>query len=522
MSLVSIEFDPPGYTPAEQFDFLGLKAAEALAGLFPGVRVILRYKKAEEDPHIPGVTKVEHQLLHEPGIVGDSFEPVLGHRGWWRQLTLLMNEENRHFLGIGSDDLVPIISVPPLSPGHGWAPSGTKTFRRNMPLELKYALSISEDVARAWSMHVEPNALAETKTALATQLPLWIVSHIAADKCYGFGTCGSGQRKHDRLAQTVTETIAYLESLACSRVEHQELSHGVIIAPSSKTNKALKTGAYPDDFRRLKRTPLLVDGVHSALWISPGGDPIQWITAESLRKARKCPAIARNPFGPLSLLAVASKSLRGIALGLSPDGSIVIFAKGRPLFVRRSGTWRGMMWSTVRETIDKKYGEIGTVIFDAALLLATTGHGGVIGIVASPPDGLHEKDRVDIAREKVYSFDPELLYSLTTDEYVVAQLPRELKGTHPEWLFHALLPDDQVTSLGCSMVATIAAIDGATVIDKNGKILAYGAVIPSHPCRSEGARSAAARELSEHGFVVKVSADGPITLYEGGMQLLEV
>lgn len=520
MAGITIEFDPPGYRPTEEFDFLGRKAAEVLADLFPGVQVVLRYKQ-ETPANIPGVTVVEHSPSAGPEIVGESFEPVLGQHKWWRQLTLMMAEESRKFLGVGSHKALPVILVPPLSvSSDGMA--GSKSFPTDIPPELKYAFSIAEDVSRAWAMHVWQDALPETRLAFASKLPLWIVAHIAADQCYSFASYGSKKGKHDILAQAVAHVVEYLENLVSTRVEHQELSHGVVIAPPSRTNKPLKLGTYPDDFHNLKRTPLLADGVHAALWISPRREPIGWITAESLQKTRKRSALARNPFGPLSFLAVASELLNGLALGLRTDGSIVIFAKGRPLFVKRSGRWRGMLWSSAREAICKEYGEVGAVIFNAALILSTTGHGGVLGIVENIPDGLEKKDLVDIARKEASSITPELMYHVKTNESVAAELPRAIEGMHPEWLFHTLLPSDQASSLGSSMIAMLAAIDGATIISKDGRLLAYGAVIPSRPSKAEGARSAAARELSNVGFVIKVSADGPIALYDAGKQILEL
>jgi DNA integrity scanning protein DisA with diadenylate cyclase activity len=71
------------------------------------------------------------------------------------------------------------------------------------------------------------------------------------------------------------------------------------------------------------------------------------------------------------------------------------------------------------------------------------------------------------------------------------------------------------------MLAMLASIDGATLINRKGRLLAYGAIISSRPRGSEGARSAAALELSNKGFVIKVSADGPIALYEGGKEIVE-
>lgn len=470
MGMIRIEF-PKDYELTSDFDFLGRVSAQVLADLVPGIEVMLKYMRATEEPNSPFLRITSPNW--PPNILGGSFMHVPGHPEWYRQLILIMSDESKTFLEV---------DIP----------------------ELKHARAISEDVSRAWAMHTDLQALPEIKAALAAQLPLWIVAHIAAEQYYSFGTYGSGKGLHDPMTQTVVSTLRYFESLASARVEHEKLSHGVVIASPSRKSKPLRFGKYPDDFLRLKRTPLLADGVRAALWISPSKEPIGWISAESLQKDRKRSSTVRNPFGSLNFLAEASKSLRGLALALRADGSIVIFARGRPLFVRRAGRWKGMLWKPVAKAIGRKYGNVGAMMFDAALILATTGYGGILGILESPPSGLDKKDRVDIARKEAFQ------------NGVSVSIP------FPEWLFHALLPTDKTLLLGAETVAMLAAIDGATVIDKKGNLLAYGAVVPSRPSGSEGARSAAARELSNKGFVIRVSADGPIALYTNGKQILEV
>jgi DNA integrity scanning protein DisA with diadenylate cyclase activity len=63
----------------------------------------------------------------------------------------------------------------------------------------------------------------------------------------------------------------------------------------------------------------------------------------------------------------------------------------------------------------------------------------------------------------------------------------------------------------------LAGLDGATVVDREGRLLAYGAVVTSTDSQHEGARTAAARTLSETALVVlKVSVDGDITVFRQG------
>ncbi len=508
--MLTIEYDGSDSPPNAYFDFLTVTAAQTLNQLLPGIHVSLKYTKAKEGPHLPDIARVGHQLSYTPDTIGESVEPVLRERGWWRQITLRMPDNSREFLVNDPGPLTPIFLVPQLSRGHGATHHGVKSFRANMPRELRYALSIAEDVSRAWTIHSDPTALPELKEALAAQLPLYIVAHIAAEHCFTFNCFGTGRGRHDSLAHTVAKTIGYLDALASSRVEHRSLSHGVVVAPGPRRSPSI--GRYPDDFWSLKRTSLLASGDASILWISPQGEPVKWIHAGS-RSDPTSRRFRRETFGPLAFVGGVSRALRGIGIALRTDGSIAIFARGRPIFVRRTGRWRGMMWALVRNAIRKRFGAVGLVAFDAAVLLSTNGEGGLLAVVDQIPNDLHDKDRVDLAQKAA---------SVPRSRGRSQRNKPASRLQYPEWLFHVLLPPrGSVVAMGAATLATLAAIDGATVIHKDGALFAYGAVVPSSPSGSEGARTAAGKKLSQHGFVLKVSADGPISVYESGAQLFE-
>ncbi|MDQ1565690.1 MAG: hypothetical protein QOF96_570, partial [Actinomycetota bacterium] len=67
------------------------------------------------------------------------------------------------------------------------------------------------------------------------------------------------------------------------------------------------------------------------------------------------------------------------------------------------------------------------------------------------------------------------------------------------------------------ILARLAALDGATILSRDGRLLAYGAIVASSDSQHEGARTAAATTLSQSAeIVLKVSADGDITVLRAG------
>jgi predicted aconitase with swiveling domain len=79
-----------------------------------------------------------------------------------------------------------------------------------------------------------------------------------------------------------------------------------------------------------------------------------------------------------------------------------------------------------------------------------------------------------------------------------------------------------VTELSPTVLETIARIDGSIVLDRDGNLLAFGAILRHSPVVAmpdevaEGSRTAAAIAASQFGIVLKVSGDGRLSFYKSG------
>lgn len=63
--------------------------------------------------------------------------------------------------------------------------------------------------------------------------------------------------------------------------------------------------------------------------------------------------------------------------------------------------------------------------------------------------------------------------------------------------------------LRCELIS----LDGACILNKQGKICSCGAIIKNDSGSSGGGRGAASKKLSAYGFSIKISTDGYIELY---------
>lgn len=66
------------------------------------------------------------------------------------------------------------------------------------------------------------------------------------------------------------------------------------------------------------------------------------------------------------------------------------------------------------------------------------------------------------------------------------------------------------------VIADLAGLDGALVVDRSGKVLAFGAMTKSAHSSQQGARTRAAIGASREGVVIKVSSDGNIDFVRDG------
>jgi hypothetical protein len=465
---IHVRLEPEHAGHAEELDPYGLRALATLADLLPSHDLSVRYELR------PGPITVRRR---DSKLLIAQHRPLTHHPDWFRSTELRIDETAQRLFGIAAEDML------------------------DGPLQFLFA--ICSDISDRWGDALGLRVPEEIGRSLLDRIPDWIVAHLAAEHIYSFESYGLRSNKHDELAATIVAAMTYMEHLASSRVENQLLTHGIVIA-KYRGGARRSPARYPRDFQSLKRTPLLSDGFETLLWLSPNGSPVQLLSQNRLerlqgsRESRRQHATDR--VGTWELAAQASAVLRGVSLLLLANGTLLVFADGRPLFMRRSGRWRGLVWIPLRDAMVRRFGPVGGAVFDAAVTVSASGHGCILGLVTSAPHGLLNKDRVDLARASRPG---------ATREYA-------------EWSIHALLATDQVLELGSRHLAQLAAIDGATIVQrKTGRLVAYGAVVPNKPGSSEGSRTAAARTLSEAAFVIKVSADGPMTVLERGRSLLE-
>ena len=299
-------------------------------------------------------------------------------------------------------------------------------------------------------------------------------------------------------AWLLAEVLEYLIELSGTRVESHSVTHGVVITDAIEDVPRLSV-PYPGGLRGAKRSPLLFDGQRSVLVVDRQGrarTELQRHRLDRLLPGGVRWGVDESTFVDSgSLVALATRRLGGIGFFLREDRSIWTFVDGTPLVIRRGEHWTAFpLWLAAAMGDAIGGGAAVDLVVQAALMISVQPSGAILGIVGEPGDldgTVEPKDRFDL-RDQV---DPEAM--------------------RPETKLHHLIDAGEMDA---QTLARLAALDGATIVDRDGRLLAYGAIVTSADSQHEGARTAAARTLSMTSLaVLKVSEDGEITVFRDGV-----
>jgi hypothetical protein len=316
-------------------------------------------------------------------------------------------------------------------------------------------------------------------------------------------------------SERVAEVLEMLRVAALSSYENQPISTGVLLLEGDED----PVGAYPKKERdwphytgamtSIKSFFRLADGIRTLFLVARDGrlldivDIGRW-SAESAGGLDFDTPCARN----YSPHARATRGARHVCIVLSPSREIKVFAEGAQVFTFRNADWHLLDLQSKFVMWEAAVGNpaLARRLFQTALDLSDAREGALLVVLRKPLDSLNElvspHDRLDME-----------LVGETSD-------PDTPSRRH---LLH-IIAGRSVTELDPSVLDALATLDGAVVTERNGHLLAVGAILrhPQTAIRAagdgvtEGARTTAAAAASRFGPVLKVSEDGMITFFDDG------
>jgi hypothetical protein len=315
---------------------------------------------------------------------------------------------------------------------------------------------------------------------------------------------GPDRTRADRLATC----IEVLRVAALSSYENRPISSGVLCLDDAAGQAGHAAARiYGQPLTAVKSFYRLCDGLSTVFLVSDEGLLLDVVDISHRAQQIHPLTLATSPC-PTAYRphAAATVGTRDTVIVLSPSHEIKVFAEGAHVFTFRNAEWHLL-------DIEAKYAEwlqavgvraIAEKLFQCALDMADARQGALFVVLREPATSVAQLvahvDRLDIST------------STRAAEGAAHANRRPLQY---------LMRGRHVGDIDDSVLRGLASLDGATVVDGAGRLIAAGAILMHPPEEigyawvSEGARTTAALAASRYGPVLKVSADGVITCYDG-------
>jgi hypothetical protein len=178
-----------------------------------------------------------------------------------------------------------------------------------------------------------------------------------------------------------------------------------------------------------------------------------------------------------------------VGLSLTRSGEIYLIAGGQLQYARRNSRWRGFPLAMLLgsgwfgSSQRKLKPDLKRKVLASLLDASAAHHGACVGIIQN--DRIEDALATLVAKDDVWN-ETNIRQSLFNQSHFVALSRRQR--------------------------LELLSMDGATLLDQHGRLLAAGAIL-NVSGGGGGGRTAAAKALSRYGIGIKVSQDGPVKAY---------
>jgi len=321
--------------------------------------------------------------------------------------------------------------------------------------------------------------------------------------------------------------IEALRIAALSTYENRRVSTGALLLGQEENAPGmagLTRGGSPAFTARLttiKGFHHLCDGVRTLFLVDRNGDLVRLVDiavwADQTQGAEPlehpCPRLYASH-------AKATRTGGHVIAVLTPAQEIKIFARGVMMFSFSDARWRLLnipsKFALWREAVGQTgWPALAEALFQAALNLAEARMGALLVVVRDPASAVAQLiSPVDQIADQNLADDPED--------------PENLSPRHAKRTLHHVVRGRHLSELEPAVLESIASLDGAVVVDQDGRLITFGAILRIAPealdlgRAFQGARTLAGQAASLHGPVLKVSEDGYLTMFLRGRRVWEI
>lgn len=316
----------------------------------------------------------------------------------------------------------------------------------------------------------------------------------------------------------IAATIQTLRTAALSTYENRRVSTGALLVGPEEDPAYPDRPSPPDalpygvELTSLKSMHRLCDGHRTLFQVDREGklaaiiDVSRWAAKAAQNRSSVVPC-ARTYEPHARATAVGGH----VCLVLSPNQEIKLFAEGMQVFAFAHGQWRVLdpaaKFALWRRAVGSS--SLAYTLLQAALNMSEARQGGLFVVVDRPSEAAGRL----VARHDILSDEP------------VSGPPPEIAPRDPlaRRALHYLARGQFVSDLDPAVLEALASLDGAVVTNRDGRLLAFGAILRQEAAGdlpglvlAEGARTSAAIVASLYGPVLKISEDGLVSCFLGG------
>lgn len=323
----------------------------------------------------------------------------------------------------------------------------------------------------------------------------------------------------EETANSMFGILSYLEKWAARTYEGGKVAIGIIINQSIDLSEQEEVLPYSQIMDK-EFFALLSDGRDSCIEFDRKGNLVGYTQMSNIKKTQ---SIA--PYEYEKVARYCNEKRVGIVL--TENGDVLIFKNRNLLFAKRSGGWNIYSHEEVIQLLSYRGNyslkDIRRSIYYTALDNSFAYSGGCIVYLNKDKieQALTHINAHDIIDERYFEIKKRQeienagkLYNLQTLSSVEAvyNVPYstflEQQKCVKSSSLRKIILGKQFQQLSRKLRLELVSMDGATVIDSDGTIIAVGAILKIEAGSEGGGRLAAATTLSKYGIAIKISQDG--------------
>ena len=322
----------------------------------------------------------------------------------------------------------------------------------------------------------------------------------------------------DAGSETILGIIGELEKWSTRTYEGQSVSLGILVNLASVTdqhNPVYYHNVLDSDF-----FALFTDAVNSFVEFDKDGKMMGYV---SLKNPKKVATV--SPYIYEKVARICNDKRIGICLTKNED--ILIFYSRQLVFAKRNGSWcvycHDEIIRLLQNNVSSAAKQIRRAIYNTALDCSFSYKGACIAYIDKDKtlEALSHIDVADIISEEYFNKKKELeleeagkLYNLGNAKFIIDKFSLSYEEFLDKYKYaktmaiRRIVAGKKLFELDRKLVEEMTAIDGATIVDYEGTIIAVGAIIKIEAGSDGGGRLAAAKTMAKYGVAIKVSQDG--------------